>query len=430
MDASLGTMRTMADNLGATVKVSKEVMISKDGITELLGSESPSLSFFASMPPVVSCTRDKAKPTRNQADIPPRSPQRSDSYAASSYGDADDDGAFMVFEGIDDLIEPPPSIVHQQILASDALRTASSIAGDGPPSLSHSPSPPSSRAGSLDTEILARRLPSQVALNMPDDKEEQDRLRQATRREMRKQWKQDRQKRKLLERAEQRNSCKSRQCRMHHGSLRIASSPQDQYLDALASLFGAASLDEEHSAVELPISAPHEERCTCQQPHGSRHHRPFRKTRRKQAAYSPTSVPLDSQNRANYFVQDPLSRDKWETSLPLNAARILGRKSAAAEQAADGVKRYAVECVITIIDDEPDAPSSMEALLPESITAASSYPDSNDSLSTAAKTPIDSKIDDELGIGGQQRMGKPLHRLQTIVDFDTVWDELGSQFGQ
>lgn len=324
------------------------------------------------------------------------------------------------------------------------------------PQLSHSPSPPSSTSGSQHCSIqntysvstidqgnytctagispltasasdaALARAPSPMAIEITEAEEAQ----YALRRHLRKQWKKEKQHAKQLERSRQAISAHPSRRRRNSNATSLAN---ERYLDGLVVLFDNVILASE--TVEEAIIASQKEvtqRVPEQKKHTSDGASHRGRHRRRGPAFSPTSTPLSGTLTPAIAMKiaappasstDSSRRNTWNPK----------RHPAPVFKSAAGAPRYAVECIIKMpsacvsrveSDDEAElalfGADDLEDETPvqphNAIPMATASRNPNGREAAAAYKP---EKDGKAGRPGRERT-----RLQSFIDFETVWDEL------
>lgn len=481
MQASLRTLFSMAQELDASLRVVREIQVLEDGIKEVqagfaelvlglkvAGDQAASgtehLGETASS--AIAPSHKKGKRTRQRVRRSPREDWQSAQH-------------------IKDIKTLEHAHQEIQVDYSASFHGSATGAWDGVPSLSTSPSTPSSSAGSVTLQMLTPsnirnecivisgdssqheileqyQLPGPDSVSWPvDDKAKTNDVLSrpvlptvagdatkeahlAQRRLQRKQWKLEKHRREQAERTAAAAAAAHQSTESRHagrpGRSRRHVTPQDDYMEGLAALFnsdfslsGAPNVqDSESTHAEITCSRSSE-----------------RERKRKQSAWSATSArPQELYNASEMLADSTVAsnnaRDlKQHDSLSTLAAKsqflvIPSIKAAAAKGASSSSvspkdnKRYAVECIIQYTASrDVGSPTSSGSSDEDADRVDSGSEDEGTSLSFlddiddlhALVTTATTSTASSTSATSRPRREK---RLQSFVDFDTVWDELGA----
>lgn len=475
----------MADGLGASVKVVRRMQVSAEGIKELPLDDAPSIAWPSSVkeePPIAAqsipqaqneisiripevpspappyyihkrrLTKKDRRQVKREKEIWLRTGEKQQLLAAGP--DQDDLG--LIGSCVDDNEGDRHPDMSSTTSSSSVAYVSVTPPVDEIPQLSHSPSPPSSTSGSQHCSIQhtysvstidqgnytytagisslttpasdapVARAPSPMAIEITEAEEAQ----YALRRHLRKQWKKEKQHAKQLERSRQAMSAHPSRRRRNSNAVSLAN---ERYLDGLVVLFDNAILASETAEEAITASQigsaqhiPEQKKHTSNGgSHRGRH-------RRRGPAFSPTSTPLSGTLTPAIAMKiaappasstDPSLRNTWNAK----------RHPAPVSKSAAGAPRYAVECIIMMpsacvsrieSDDEAElalfGADDLEDETPvqpqNAIPMVTAVRNSNGTETAAAyKTEKDRKA---------SRPGRERTRLQSFIDFETVWDEL------
>ncbi|KAK9896665.1 hypothetical protein P389DRAFT_211373 [Cystobasidium minutum MCA 4210] len=428
----------------------------------------PDLPTASMLPPYFIHKRRLTKKDRRQAkrdrDLWLQACEKQQQASLNTHAEVEDDIGFLTFEDDDGKVTEQASSSTASSTSTPAYISVTPPV-DEIPQLSHSPSPPSSTSGSQHcaiqrntftkvemvdhthtsittsscTKLVCDPLSSTVmpSRSIQLEYSEAEQAQYALRRHLRKQWKREKQHAKQMERARQMaGSLSSRHHSSPHG-MHYNFSMNDKYLDGLVVLFDNAVLtaetaDEIASRTALADShAVSERREAKSEP--SKHRR---RHRRRGPAFSPTSTPLSGNLPPATAIEIASApADVTRTCKPPPRNWNSRRHPPPVAKSPNGPPRYAMECIIKMpsasasrVDSEDDNEAEL-ALFGSEDFENDNVTEVEAPVSLAFPSrPAESKPLASLKIEKRARKasrpGSERTRLQSFIDFETVWDEL------